>query len=645
LTVVQPAPTTTDSAAPVATTTPEVSPSPTPIDPSANPAPQTQTDLPPPPAAPTPVVADPATALTDVAASDSTGPIQAGQTLYPIAERARAEDVTVNQMMMALLQANPDAFIDGNVNRLKKGAVLRIPSKAEAIQLSEEQAAQLIRAQHSDFRRAPAPVPQPQESQVAQTPEPQPAPAESKPAEPAAPVAQAAPKPAAAKPSAAKPKSSSGRLEIAPPASKSSAARSAQSGAANNAGGTELRSELTQTKETLANRETELAELKSRVADLEKIDTDNDSLIEVQNSKINALEAELKQLREQQAAAPAVSAAPVAAANTAAQNQAAPPAASSMDMSSLTQAWWFYPSLAGLVALLLGGVWLARRGRKEPALDIPSYSKPSSPDLSDFMKTMPGPAAASTAAAADVFEPAPSAFEAEPEAAQQSVPIADELDSMRVKLKDHPSDLDAHLNLLRYHYERGDKRAYEDAARSMRVHVGTTLDARWREASVMGLSLLPGHPLFSTSSWNSPKFTEGGDANRADFQMPTSIQQSMPAAVAVEPVQSVEPMESEETSSGLPSFLAGVEIEKPEASTEISLDSYADIGLEPPHDQQRVEAQLIEEDANSATKIELAQAYLEIGDLDGARSMLHEVLAEGGPSARAEAERILNVLG
>jgi pilus assembly protein FimV len=53
----------------------------------------------------------------------------------------------------------------------------------------------------------------------------------------------------------------------------------------------------------------------------------------------------------------------------------------------------------------------------------------------------------------------------------------------------------------------------------------------------------------------------------------------------------------------------------------------------------------MDEDEASATRIELAKAYLAIGDLDGARSMLEEVLAEGGPVARGEAARILKEIG
>jgi len=64
--------------------------------------------------------------------------------------------------------------------------------------------------------------------------------------------------------------------------------------------------------------------------------------------------------------------------------------------------------------------------------------------------------------------------------------------------------------------------------------------------------------------------------------------------------------------------------------------------VEDPH---RAEAEVMAEDEASATRIELAKAYLDIGDLEGARSMLEEVFADGGPAAKAEAERILKEIG
>lgn len=55
------------------------------------------------------------------------GPVKANDTLWRIAEKLRpSQDVSVQQMMLALLKANPYAFFDNNINRLKRGYVLRI---------------------------------------------------------------------------------------------------------------------------------------------------------------------------------------------------------------------------------------------------------------------------------------------------------------------------------------------------------------------------------------------------------------------------------------------------------------------------------------------------------------------------------------
>ena len=43
-----------------------------------------------------------------------------------------------------------------------------------------------------------------------------------------------------------------------------------------------------------------------------------------------------------------------------------------------------------------------------------------------------------------------------------------------------------------------------------------------------------------------------------------------------------------------------------------------------------------------ATKIDLARAYLDMGDADGARSMLEEVISEGSDSQKAEAKKLLS---
>jgi len=44
------------------------------------------------------------------------------------------------------------------------------------------------------------------------------------------------------------------------------------------------------------------------------------------------------------------------------------------------------------------------------------------------------------------------------------------------------------------------------------------------------------------------------------------------------------------------------------------------------------------------TKLELAKAYLEIGDKDGARDILHEVAKEGSAAQKEEAKKLISSL-
>ncbi len=67
----------------------------------------------------------------DYVAGNEIGPMIATDTLWSIATARRPdESVSVQQMMLALLQENPDAFSDGNINMLRRGAILRLPDQA-----------------------------------------------------------------------------------------------------------------------------------------------------------------------------------------------------------------------------------------------------------------------------------------------------------------------------------------------------------------------------------------------------------------------------------------------------------------------------------------------------------------------------------
>ncbi|MFY3385289.1 FimV/HubP family polar landmark protein [Paracidovorax sp. MALMAid1276] len=77
--------------------------------------------------------------------------VQAGDTAGRIANAYRPADVSLDQMLVAMMRANPDAFIQGNVNRLKAGAVLQMPDQAAARATPAPEARQIMSAQARDF--------------------------------------------------------------------------------------------------------------------------------------------------------------------------------------------------------------------------------------------------------------------------------------------------------------------------------------------------------------------------------------------------------------------------------------------------------------------------------------------------------------
>lgn len=76
-----------------------------------------------------------------VAAVTPEGTVRAhrGSSLWLFAERTRG-NVSVHQAMLAIYQANPEAFIDGKMSLLKEGAVLRIPSREQMRQTTRTEA-------------------------------------------------------------------------------------------------------------------------------------------------------------------------------------------------------------------------------------------------------------------------------------------------------------------------------------------------------------------------------------------------------------------------------------------------------------------------------------------------------------------------
>ena len=109
----------------------------------------------PPEAASAPVArapAAPASAAPDAGAGTASRVrVKTGDTAGRIAASHLPANVSLDQMLVAMLRANPDAFIGGNVNRIKAGSLVELPDETAAAATPSGEARQIIAAQSSDF--------------------------------------------------------------------------------------------------------------------------------------------------------------------------------------------------------------------------------------------------------------------------------------------------------------------------------------------------------------------------------------------------------------------------------------------------------------------------------------------------------------
>ncbi|WP_372012940.1 FimV/HubP family polar landmark protein [Pseudoxanthomonas sp. 10H] len=221
-----------------------------------------------PPAAPSapPAPAEPRAVPAAAAPGDVVARVERGQTLSQIAAGMDRGGRSLDEAMIALLRANPGAFIDGNIHRVRSGAVLRMPD-ADAYDATAASAAAQVREQTAQWRQARTAIPQPADTGTVA---------------PAAPAAAAAP----AAPAGA-------RLEIAP-AAAAAGTQATESGLGAGGEGDMLANEqLRQAQEDLATRDSELAELRSRVDELEKMQQAQLKLIQLKDSELAAAQQTL----------------------------------------------------------------------------------------------------------------------------------------------------------------------------------------------------------------------------------------------------------------------------------------------------------------------------------------------------------------
>ncbi|MGL6070378.1 FimV/HubP family polar landmark protein [Craterilacuibacter sp.] len=102
--------------------------------------------------------------------------IAPGQTLMSLARRARPPQASLSQTMAAIFKANPHAFIAGNPERMLAGARVAIPGAARIAAISPLEATRLMSGNQGEVRREIAAIPAPVKPVLA-VPKPSPAPA------------------------------------------------------------------------------------------------------------------------------------------------------------------------------------------------------------------------------------------------------------------------------------------------------------------------------------------------------------------------------------------------------------------------------------------------------------------------------------
>jgi pilus assembly protein FimV len=607
----------------------------------------------------------PAEARKPAGSGGEYGPVESGQTLSGVAKATAPNGVDINQMLLALKQANPDAFYRDNINALKTGAVLRIPSREDAQAMAVAAAVAEVRRQNSDWR-----------SGAARTPTS---------------VADAGTRASASTAPAAKGESGD-RLALVP---AKEGGQGGESRAAGNGkegkGAANLHQDLLRSQEAMATLEQQGQELKSRLKDLEDINAKNAHLLSLKDNEIAELQRKLSEARKTAGlpagtAAAAGAAAAAKPAEPAAANGAKPaPAASAAKPSPA-------PEASPTLAVTPAGASSAPRASAAPSQPVASTPAPA-----------PAKPAAKPPVAAPAPEPEPEAWytqtwalaaaggaavllalvallsrrrKAAPEPSAPSSSLADRFgtepeignidpdqDELLDQLAEHPDDVGLHLELVSLYYSRRDVEHFEAAAEAMHAHITSTDQPEWVDVVHMGEDLAPGHPLFSLRAVAPPlppqnvdehealdQFDLGRYAGHEDDTIPSIPAAPVPAKhskvseyhfdfdLTPRPLNAAAPAaapHAEEAQREPASSWQFADLEE-EANEAVVDSEHHGAAAEHMHEAGQFSDDPVD------TKLDLARAYLDMGDPDGARAMLEEVLHEGAQMQKEVARKLLD---
>jgi pilus assembly protein FimV len=525
-------------------------------------------------------------------------------TLWEIAQAARPEGASVHQTMLDIQRLNPDAFIDGNINRVKAGYIIYLPDAGDIS--SEDVAAALeeVRQQNEDWRAGRA----------------------SEPGVTAGPSLRisAEPEPGGDTPSGSVPQAPGGG--------------DAQASAA--------------ALEDLEKVQLERDEMEERLGAMEEQVETLQRIVSLKDDQIAALQSALAEKEEgvaatgaadlsgeqgpaiepgaqgvmDEGAEDAASSAPAAkpAPAPAKPAEPAPPKSPPADSGGGMMSYIFY-GLGALLLAILGFLFLRRRGEEE---EEPGTPDDVFADVELQEQTLeveePEPALEEPAQAEEPTERGygerkhdeyASDMEAGDALAEADIYIAygrypQAVELMKNAIANEPANPAYRLKLLEMLVEMGDQDSALEQLRELESIDEPQSLSRARE-------VMAGLGAAATAG-----------ATVADLAQPE--EQDLTA----------------DTGELLESDFTGLEIEEPVAGTEEveELDLSRDFAESKPDVDE--EDLVIATEANGmSTKLDLARAYLDMGDEDGARQILEEVLIEGSEEQKTEASLLLERIG
>jgi len=628
--------------------------------------------------------------------------VQKGEYLRKIAAETKYDNVSLDQMLVAIFNNNKSAFIGDSMHRLKAGTILSIPDEETVAAVNERQARKTVSAQTADFNAYRQKL-------------------------------------------AAAAAGTEGHQEGASQAATGKIEAKVEEKTPAPAEGTDVvriskaeANQINALKEDLAARDQALKEAQSRQAELEKNVADLKALIELKNQNL----AELQKQAEASKGASAPAAPPASAASPAAQQTNNPleavtpsapadadkpvapapaeakpapapkvePAPAALPSNPLPAKPGFLEELLDNPLFLLGGllalilvIWLVyRQSRKKQLEDIEKTTTLSSEVGTSSFGTTRGQnvdTSSNSTVMTDFSQATIGAINADESVdpvAEADVYMAYGRDAQAEEIlldamKSDPSRAAIHLKLLEIYAGRENLKQFETIASDLYVQTNGA-GSDWEKAAAMGRRLDPHNPLFggvaeagrsvdttapatvlpvdekpAPEALEVPEVPEMPDdlnliaeaignagvipATAASAEPDLDIDlDAEPASVVVEaPIAAAPEVKAEavetETAATVDALDFNFDLDAPAAPASKPAPQAA---TAPEFDLSAISLDLDEpvvDEAEVTTKLHLAKAYEEMGDKEGARELLAEVVKEGNAEQQAEAQAMLDKLG